>query len=237
MLPYRSVTPSAALTQNVSGSFQPVFFRRGQVGLLQVHDLAALLVEHVANGRAIDARAVVDDVLLRRRQERRWLAPRRCRDESSRCRSGRAGQAGAVELHAVEVLVVDVLARLAGVADEVEQPVLGVDLDDPAGPPGPAGDRRSSACRRGRRGRSGPSRSAPTTRSSRRFPRRSGRRLVVRGTRRRTLGDQALRLAGLGVQRAELEVPLEPVAADEAQLVAGLVPVDVRCSARPSTSA
>ena len=43
-------------------------------------------------------------------------------------------QAGAVEAHAVEMFVVDVLTRLATVAAEVEDAFLVVQADDPAGP-------------------------------------------------------------------------------------------------------
>ena len=59
-----------------------------------------------------------------------WLKPPAIVAAASGVARVEAGQVGAVELHAIEVLVVDVLARLAAVAEEVEEAVLGVDLDD-----------------------------------------------------------------------------------------------------------
>jgi len=60
---------------------------------------------------------------MRRRQQRHVLGVARVHQ----------GQAGAIEMHTIEMLVVNVLSALAAVGHEVEQAVLGIDRSDPVG--------------------------------------------------------------------------------------------------------
>ena len=134
MLPYRSVTPSAALTMNVSGIFQPTSTRRDRSAFSRSMTLWPVGVAQ--DRQPAPCRRASS---YRRRTAGTATAP----TGDSAVARVHQGQAGAVEVHAVEVLVVDVLARLAAVAVEVQQPVLGVDGDDAAGAEGAGGDRHS----------------------------------------------------------------------------------------------
>src|SRR5262249_13790661 len=135
-------------------------------------------------------------------------------------------QAGAVEMDAIQVLEVDILLRLAGVGLEVEYAVLRVDGNDPAGPEG--------ARRDGVLELAGPVVQVEVAPAAALRPPDHLFRLVEVADRLglqqgvlEALGEQALGLAGRAVGRAELDVAAQAVAADEAQLVRGLAPVEV----------
>ena len=130
-------------------------------------------------------------------------------------------QAGAVEMNAVEVLVVDILARLAAVAVEVEQAVLGVDRDDGAGPVTPAGDgvlEFAGAVVEVEMAPAGALR--PPDHLVGVFEVTGGRNSMLRS---RSLRRSRTWLAGVDVQRAEFDSAGPAIAADEAQLV-GVLP-------------
>src|SRR5262245_54455591 len=104
--------------------------------------------------------------------------------------------------------VVNVLARLPAVADEVEQAVLAVDGGDPASPPGAAGDcvlELAVAAVQIEMPPPGPL--APPDHLVGFID--VADRLVVEEGGIESVAEQTLGLARLGVQRAELQVPLK----------------------------
>src|SRR5262249_42872720 len=130
------------------------------------------------------------------------------------------------ELHAVKVRVVGVLARLAAVAREVDEAVLGVNFDDPAGAPRAA---REGVLERAVAAVAVVVAPPRPLRPPEQFvvlldvPR--GLHVEERGVER--FAEEALAIAGEDVEGADLQVALEPVAANEPQLAGTLAPAQV----------
>ena len=188
----------------------------GQVGLLQLHHLVAVGGADDGRGGQVDPRDVVDDELAGRREDRSVVGRARVQE----------GQAGPVEVHAVEVLVVDVLLRLAGVGGEVEEPVIGVDLDDVRRAVGARRDgvlELAVAVVQVEVAPAGPLRPPDHLAGLVEV----ARRLELQGRVLEPLADETLRRPGRHVHRAEFEVPDQAVAADEPEVVGGLAPVEV----------
>ena len=116
---------------NVSGGLQPISLRRDtSIVSRSITDLAGRVAQH-RRRHEIDARVVVDDPLLVRRQLR--VVRRVARIEQR--------EAGPVEIHAIEVRVVRALTRLAADRREVHDPLHRIDVDEPLGAPRAGGQR------------------------------------------------------------------------------------------------
>ena len=124
MMPQMSVLPSRPLATNTSGGSQPVAFSSADVRLLQLADAACRRRRGAARGPGPGPRATVgvDEV----------LAVRRELDGVVAVALGQGDQAGAVEVDAVVVDEVGVLARVLAAGPEPDLPLLLVDAVDAA---------------------------------------------------------------------------------------------------------
>ena len=187
-----------------------------QVGLLEIHDLVAAGVAQHRHRRAIEARAVVHHVLPRRRQRRIMVGVARIHQR----------QAGAVEVHAVEVVVVDVFARLAGIAPEIEGRGSWCRGDDAAGAEVAASNGVLELAVAVVKVKVAPVAVLRPPDHLVGFVEVAHGRGHQAGVFE-TLEDQAFAFAGLQVHRAKLGVAVQAVAADEAQLVGRFAPMQV----------
>ena len=187
-----------------------------RVGLLQRHDDLAFVVPQGGHRGEVGAAEAIDDELLRRRQRRPMVS----------IAGGQVRQIAAVEADAVEVVVVDVLAGFAGVAEEVHEPILGVDFHDPARPPFPGRDRVLEFAVAVVQVEVAPARSLrPPDHLIGFLDQFRRRQFQVCGFE--PLRDQALFLAGRGVHPAVLVMPAQAIPADELDLGRGLAELDI----------
>ena len=192
------------------------FVEAGEVGPLEFHDFVALGIAKHRIRYIVHPRGVVDDEPLRRGQGRPVGGITRIE----------ARQAGAVEVHAVEMLVVDVLTLLVPVAAEVEPAVFLVDADDAAGPERPGCDRVLQLAVDVVEVVVAPA--AALRPPDELFAvLHVANALELQVAVLRSLREEDLDLASLWVEGAELDVAEEPVSTREAQLVLVLEPVDV----------
>ncbi len=192
------------------------FLELGQVNLLQQHDLFALVVADDRARGHVRSRVDIHDVVVAVRERRVVVGIARIEQH----------EVAAVELHPVEVLIVRVLVRLASVAAQVDRVLIGVHLHDLAGSPRAGRDRvlqLAVVVVQVEVAESGPLGEPDEV--------ASGLDVVhVLPLEERVLDGlfkQHFDRAGVQRHLAELQVPLQPVSADEAQDARGLGEVDV----------
>ena len=107
------------------------FVEAREVAFPKLHDLVALRVAQRRGGRSIDAGCVINEESLGRRQGAAMV----------RVAGVEQGQAGAVQVHAIQVLVVHVLAGFTAISADPHHALLLVERDDAGGAERPLRDR------------------------------------------------------------------------------------------------